>query len=49
MIVMADPDNYDEVWKAMRQGARDFLVKPLGAALVRHKCRTVFLERDTPD
>lgn len=49
VIVMADPDTCDEVRNAMRQGAQDFLVKPLTATLVRHKCRAVLLERDTPD
>lgn len=49
VIAMADADKSDDVWEAMRQGAEGFLVKPLTAALVQHKCRTLFVERDTPD
>ncbi len=49
VIVIADPDNGDEVWEAMRRGAQDFLIKPLTATFARHEYFKAFIERDNPD
>ncbi len=44
VIVMSDAKNIGKLRRAMKVGAKEYLVKPFDPELVRRKCLSVFLE-----
>lgn len=45
VIVMSDAKNIGRLRRAMKLGAKEYLVKPFDPELVRRKCLSVFFER----